>query len=622
MKVKIDTKKILSFLVFLSICFLFLFGSCQKEVEKVITQVKYDTTTVVVHDTTMISIYDTTIFIITVHDTTFISSNDTVFITQHDTTFITIRDTIFTSLIIVDTIYANPDSITQGGSIELTAHAQSIPPAGNNLYFLWIADSGKFESPSSQQTLWKAPGEEGNFKVNVYVTDGKYIGLGSRMISVVQYIPTVTPYFVGKAWCGGTICHTGILESWEGTGHSRAWESIINSGHSTHSCTPCHTVQDTIPGNSGYDEVQIAKFENVQCENCHGPSSDHLSGLGFPTIEYDVMNCGKCHQGAHQPYMEDWQESKHALALQSHASPSSSCQGCHEGVAAVIRLSGDLSVFYAFGSVGRPDPSVYPLEPIVCQSCHDPHSDFYPGQIRTVEDVPLVTANGESPVISTGGTGKICMHCHHARIAPEPQITNGYAHFGPHLGPQADMMASKSAYHGVADPGFVWAGPSHLNIQNSCTVCHMNRIEFGATGPVVTGHSFEPTVEACANCHGSIGSFDDIMATYDFDGDGTIEGVQSEVQGLIDLLLSALVSSGLDTTSNGFRTALGDTTISTQLQREAGYNLVFVLDDQSKGIHNPDYSIQLLQQSYQHLTNTSIPNACIVTRDNMVVAPF
>jgi hypothetical protein len=620
--IKIDKKTILALSVPLFFCLFAFFGSCQKELEKTITQVKYDTTTVFVHDTTIISIHDTTIFIITVHDTTIISSNDTVFITQHDTTFITIQDTIFTSLIIVDTIYANPDSITQGGSVELTAHAQSIPPAGTNLYYIWMVDSGEIETSVGQQTIWTAPGEYGDFKITVYVTDGEYVGMEYRHINVVQYVPTITPYYVGVTTCSVGICHGNIMESWEGTQHARAWESLINSGHSINVCYPCHTVQDTIPGNGGFDEVPIEAFENVQCENCHGPGSDHLAGFGTPTIDYDEMACGKCHQGAHQPYLEDWQESKHSKALENHATSVIQCQGCHEGVAAAFRLSGDLSVFYASGSVGRPDPSIYSLEPIVCQSCHDSHGYSYPGQIRTVEDVPLVTANGESPIITIGGTGKICMHCHHARMAPEPQIVNGTAHFGPHLGPQADMMASKSAYHSVAAPGFVWAGPSHLNIQNSCTVCHMNRIEFGPTGTVVTGHSFEPTVAACTNCHGEINNFDDIMATNDFDGDGIIEGVQSEVQGLMDLLLTALVTSGLDTTTIDFHSALGDTTISTQLQREAGYNLVFVMDDNSKGIHNPDYSIQLLQQSFQYLTSTSVPNAIIVTRDNMVVAPF
>ncbi|NIT60795.1 MAG: hypothetical protein GWN00_32695, partial [Aliifodinibius sp.] len=46
----------------------------------------------------------------------------------------------------------------------------------------------------------------------------------------------------------------------------------------------------------------------------------------------------------------------------------------------------------------------------------------------------------------------------------------------------------------------------------------------------------------------------------------------------------------------------------------------FVHDDKSHGVHNPDYAVQLLQQSIQHLTGTPVPNAYIVRFDNEVVS--
>jgi hypothetical protein len=240
--------------------------------------------------------------------------------------------------------------------------------------------------------------------------------------------------------------------------------------------------------------------------------------------------------------------------------------------------------------------------------------------MRTVDDVPLVTANGESPVIAEGGVGKLCMHCHHARRGPESQIANGYAHFGPHANPQADMMAGKSASHGVA-PGYEWATPSHLLVQNSCKTCHLPTAEYGAGpgGAAATGHEFIPKVEACEPCHGVIASFRDIPASGDFDGNGTTEGLQDEVEGLLHLLEEALVADGLDTTGVGTLGALGDTLRSTVTQRTAGYNFAFVEDDKSLGIHNPDYAVQLLQQSYFYLTGSLPANATIVERSNMAV---
>ena len=87
----------------------------------------------------------------------------------------------------------------------------------------------------------------------------------------------------------------------------------------------------------------------------------------------------------------------------------------------------------------------------------------------------------------------------------------------------------------------------------------------------------------CANCHGAISDFDDILALDDFDGDGSVEGVQSEVEGLMHILADALIADGLDTTGTDIAGALGDTLTSTLEQRTAGYNLIYLEDDKSMG---------------------------------------
>lgn len=573
--------------------FFMLFTACEEEVEKIVKE--------------------------TVHDTTVVTVNDTTVVTARDTILVDVQ-------VMVDSVIASPDSIAQGGTITLTAEASTAEEVGELSYF-WRAAAGELSSETDDTVDWKAPDDPGAYKVSVHVTDGEYIGIGSVLVGVGMYAPTATPYYVGDDKCA--ICHSRFHDEWEQTGHADAWQTLIASGGAASFCFKCHSVgwePEPFTGNSGYDEAPIAKFEDVQCENCHGPGSEHISTLKTEAIQvsYDEMNCGKCHEGEHHPYLSEWEESPHnfdPLTSSHGAGANGFCQGCHEGVAAAIRLSGDLSSFYGGGFISeRPDTNSVSLEPVVCQTCHDPHSAENPGQLRTVDDVLLVEANGERPIVSEGGAGKLCMQCHHARRAPEPQIQNGYPFFGPHANPQADMMASKSAYHSVAESDFVWAGPSHLRVQNSCKTCHLNTVEFSASGPAVTGHKFEPTVDACVTCHGPINDFDEIMATNDFDGDGRVEGVQSEVQGLLDLLASALVADGLDTTGVGIAGALGDTTTSTFKQREAGYNWVFVVDDKSLGVHNPDYAVQLLQQSYKFITGNNIPNAKMVREDNIVAA--
>jgi hypothetical protein len=111
------------------------------------------------------------------------------------------------------------------------------------------------------------------------------------------------------------------------------------------------------------------------------------------------------------------------------------------------------------------------------------------------------------------------------------------------------------------------------------------------------------------------------MAVADFDGNGQIQGIQTEVDGLLELLEEALIADGLaiDDTTDIFG-ALGDITKSTVKQRTAGYNLAFVEEDKSHGVHNPDYAIQLLQQSYKHLTGNDVPGAVMLRKEEGLVA--
>jgi hypothetical protein len=610
-----------------AILLIFLLSTgCETEKEIIKTE------TVTVHDTVIVTItvHDTLIVITTIHDTIVVTIHDTTVVTINDT--IVVNDTIYVGPFSIDTVLADPETIAQGGTVTLTASVPNFPGSGPVTY-TWLVTEGTFihQTETGDTVHWKAPDFPTIVQITVYVSDGNLVGLGKRTLGVGLYVPTEPSYYLGDMACSG--CHAGKHGEWAETGHAHAWETLQNIGHPQPFCNPCHTVgYEPAPntGNSGYDEAPIAKFENVQCENCHGPASEHVANVDptLITLSYDMENCGKCHDGTHHPYKTEWLQSPHNFdATSSHGAPTNSfCQGCHEGVAASIRLAGEsaanpLNQFYGSGAIAeRPDTTEVGIKGHVCQTCHDPHSDEFPGQVRTTADVPLVEANGENPIITEGGTGKLCMHCHHARRGPDAQIANGYAHFGPHANPQADMIKGKSAYHGVADPSFPWTGPSHLLVQNSCKTCHLNMIEYGGpNNPAVTGHTFLPTVEACTNCHGYLSDFDDIPAREDFDGNGIIEGVQSEVEGLIELLENALIASGLDTNGVGFVGALGDTTISTFQQREAGYNLIFLQEDRSMGIHNPDYAVQLLQQSILHIEGT-LPNAKIVRKDGEVVA--
>jgi hypothetical protein len=83
---------------------------------------------------------------------------------------------------------------------------------------------------------------------------------------------------------------------------------------------------------------------------------------------------------------------------------------------------------------------------------------------------------------------------------------------------------------------------------------------------------------------------------FDYNGDGVIEGVQTEVQHLLDQLSALLPPAGKP------KTALTIDSTWTRAQLEAAYNWSFVAEDRSKGVHNTAYAVGLLKASIADLS--------------------
>ena len=140
------------------------------------------------------------------------------------------------------------------------------------------------------------------------------------------------------------------------------------------------------------------------------------------------------------------------------------------------------------------------------------------------------------------------------------------------------MISGVNAYENLA-PTFPFTSSQHILVEDACVTCHTHPNEgdpeFGI--PAFTGHTFEPTVEACQRCHGDIADFTDILAKSDFDGDGSIEGIQDEVRGLLDVLEQTIIDASAtpearQAFTDDFVGTLGNAMLSTREQREAGYN--------------------------------------------------
>lgn len=453
--------------------------------------------------------------------------------------------------------------------------------------------------------------------------------------------------YLGVQTCAA--CHSGafagvpnIYDAYASTPHAsmfaRGIDGLVSSRYGK-DCISCHVVgadtnslainggfynQATLlnwqfppvltNGNWAATPSQLQNLANVQCENCHGPGSQHIFSQGVTgntnaiSISYGAGNCAQCHDS--QPNYNkgvEWSISTHAVTTRDPAG-NPSCVGCHTAPGFIGRMSGWSYTNTAY-------------EAITCQTCHDPHTYnavSNPEELRVSLTNSLALMDGT--VVTNAGLGLECMECHHSRqnAAVYAANTPGSAHFGPHEGPQADMIEGVNGF----TYGQVIPSSAHGDVPNTCVTCHMQTVD--PTSPAYLhagGHTFKVMCDpdgdgairyltaACQQCHGS-----EITETsgwnipvQDYNGDGVIEGVQDEVQNLLDKL-SALLPP-----DNTVKSSLSIDSTWTQPQLEAAYNWLFVNNDHSQGAHNIAYAVGLLKASIANLTgdanNDGLPDS-------------
>jgi hypothetical protein len=170
--------------------------------------------------------------------------------------------------------------------------------------------------------------------------------------------------------------------------------------------------------------------------------------------------------------------------------------------------------------------------------------------------------------------------------------------------------------NGITYGKFIPSGAHSYTITNVCVGCHMQAV--AATDPAfgkAGGHTFSMSylngtntvdkVDVCVSCHGPIQHFD--MVRKDYNGDGVIEGIQTEVQKLLDKLNTLLPDSTYRADGNyiadGLVNSVSAKTNWPTKFLNAAWNWQFVNVEGSKGIHNAPYAIGLLNASIADLTD-------------------
>jgi predicted CXXCH cytochrome family protein len=424
--------------------------------------------------------------------------------------------------------------------------------------------------------------------------------------------------------CGN--CHSGFQASWVTTAHASAHATLEASPAKAATCYSCHTVTgrgNAVGGTtSGYDKVQVATYNDVQCESCHGPGLQHVEGVSQGTLIRPLAklsmtgtgNCGDCHSGVHQPFAEEWQESRHAN-VDTHRAENPSCRGCHDGRGALERFGEDGNY------VERDGETDY--QPTTCAVCHDPHGSPNTKQLRFSISAPDPELN-------------LCMRCH-LRVAV-PELT-GYAATRPHA-PQGAMLLG---FAGWRPPGFQYDTArifgSHATTKNPrlCAGCHVNRFTVtdkltGAFTFQSTGHLMRPvpcldatgkptadktcaytatarTWQSCtaSGCHGNaevaanifndsralMKSFADQLWT-DLNSSGSLQAAPTDA-GLLAQVMATM--PGEWSTTDNMTTPAEGAEFNARLCGEYGQ----ANSDNSKGVHNPFLCRALLIASINYV---------------------
>jgi len=517
---------------------------------------------------------------------------------------------------------------------------------GTNVPTYKIADR-----PGKTSLGWKVAGRrmltpdlEGTYTIKVSITTTTS---GSTNLTLVL----TAARYRGIDNC--MLCHTATpgvpatYYDWAQTKHAHAFEDAINgvsTDHFNKNCISCHAVGfdgNTNSNNGGFDDIAaqtgwifptnltstnwssmpaaLRNVSNIQCENCHGPGSQHIYGspiLGNPdmtSVSFITGDCAQCHDSlTHHPKTAEWQNSRHAVATRSPSGAGrETCVRCHTA-----------DGFVSFVNTGSEVITNTAYEAITCAVCHDPHDPTNPHQLRSAYSYTLP----EGTTVTNVGLGALCMECHHSRNGSatnnvekyqlnQPTWAGGVS-FGPHDSTAGDMI---EGVNGITYGKFIPSGAHSYSISNVCVGCHMQPI--ATTDPAFTkagGHTFSMTysngtqlvdkVDVCVTCHGPIQQFD--MVRKDYNEDGVIEGIQTEVHHLLDELSRLLPNSQWRADGNyvadGLVKAISRTTVKTNWPTKflnGAWNWMFVDVEGSHGIHNAPYAIGLLKASISDLSD-------------------
>ena len=393
-------------------------------------------------------------------------------------------------------------------------------------------------------------------------------------------------------------CHqTGNIgspkyDTYKNTLHAASYDSLKSI--LSYDCLSCHTtgwnpaiisygadeyIKKDTSKNPNYIIGNITSFnrvKNIGCETCHGaqgiknslpstPSDTIILGANhwnFQTTNkpnWSAQLCGQCHQGVHNPYYDEWQQSAHARSNISFVVTNKACTKCHVAQNFALYASNPKSYRDTILVSGND------VMPLTCVACHDPHANNNGHQLRFA--------------ITPQNT--ICDQCHNNA---DTIIINSTPH------QTTSKVLSGSPLFGYQYPGETYINSAHtFAATERCVNCHVYASPFnGQTS--ATGHTFYPRTEACKSCHSD---FYTVVDTSNHEKLFDYRGTQTKTDSLINTLQAQLNNAGHNDSL-------------TAAFKEANYNLLSIQGEGSRGIHNTRLVQKLLRDAIARFSPTAV----------------
>ena len=307
-----------------------------------------------------------------------------------------------------------------------------------------------------------------------------------------------------------------------------------------------------------------------------------------------TQNCVMCHGSSQLITAKtyQWEHSVHATGGNNNHN-ATNCAGCHTSQGFLERIETGAPLGATAAIIEDPLPPN-------CYTCHQIHQTYTDADWAFTQTEPVTFWEGGGTVDL--GKANLCVSCHQARVVspalPDPatggSITMTSTRYGPHHGPQGMMLPGYGGYR-VAGPA-PYENSAHTlllanNTANACVQCHMGPALAGEYG----GHTFRVSNDesgainsnACIVCHTTGASALNAL----------VDGSQATIDSLATVLEDILVARGLynATTGQNNKVAFNG--------HEAGalYNLKFVEEDKSRGVHNFKLAKALLTNSIASL---------------------